>query len=74
MKIPNSVSQKIRIYTAHKNLGHTVITQCNSKSVKVLGYQTVQLGSHIYCESVSPGVVEMKQTTGGNERQLARPL
>lgn len=44
-------------------------SQGNTNSVKLQGYQSVQLGTVKDRESISPAVVKIKVTTGAPERQ-----
>jgi len=56
----------IALYTAQKMKG---TLNCHIKSLKLEGYQSVQLQSISDCESVSLALVLMKVTTGTLERQ-----
>jgi len=56
----------IALYTAPKMKG---TLNCHIKSLKLEGYQSVQLQSISDCESVSLALVLMKVTTGALERQ-----
>lgn len=49
--------------------GNTYLSQYNTKSVKLLGYQSLQLGSIRECKLVSPASVQMKVIKGSLERQ-----
>ena len=44
------------------------LSQYNTKSITLLWYRPVQLVSVSDCESISPALVQMKATTGGQER------
>ena len=54
-------------YPAQKNQGYTQWSQYNTKSIKLVGYRSVQLGSVSNCESISPALVQMKATTTGRQ-------
>lgn len=53
-----------------KEIGNTLSSQCNSKSIALPGHEPVQLESNNNCESDLTAAVQLRQGTGGKEKPL----